>query len=201
MLVRDAVRRHGLLVGLHGYMEDAETQMARLESIPASDKWTLVSIQGLHRVYRGRSEQIASGWMVRQDRDVMIADNIAYVDAALASLEPRGDEAIVFAGFSQGVAMAFRAAVRGRHPAAGVIAVGGDVPPELLVDPRSRFPRVLLMRGSREDWYTDEKLRADEAALTARGVHITTVVYDGGHEWTDAVSAACAEFIASGRVG
>jgi len=199
--VRDAARRHGLLVGFHGYMEDAETQMARLESIPASDDWTLVSIQGLHRVYRGRSEEVASGWMVRQDRDVMIADNIAYVDAALASLAPPDGAPIVFAGFSQGAAMAFRAAVRGRHSAAGAIAVGGDVPPELLADPTARFPPVLLMRGSREDWYTDGKLRADEAALTARGVHVTTVVYDGGHAWTDAVSAACAEFIASRWVG
>jgi predicted esterase len=194
MLLREAARPRGLLVGFHGYAEDAEAQMARLQSIPGTEDWTLVSIQGLHRFYRGRSEQVVSGWMVRQDRETMIADNIAYVDTALSALSPDGVP-IVFAGFSQGVAMAFRAAVRGVRPAAGVIAAGGDVPPELLADESARFPSVLLMRGSREDWYTEDKLRSDVAALEARGVRVTAVTYDGGHDWTGDVSAAAGRFL------
>jgi predicted esterase len=91
--------------------------------------------------------------------------------------------------------MAFRAAVRGIRPAAGVIAVGGDVPPELIADEAARFPPVLLMRGSREDWYTEEKLRTDVAALESRGVQVTAVTYDGGHEWNAEVSAAAAAFL------
>jgi predicted esterase len=195
MLVREAAPPRGLLVGFHGYAEDAEAQMTRLESIPGAGDWTLVSLQGLHRFYRGRSEQVVAGWMVRQDRETMIADNIAYVDVALSTVASVEDLPIVFAGFSQGVAMAFRAAVRGRRSAAGVIAVGGDVPPELLADGSVRFPPVLLMRGRREDWYTEEKLRADEAALAGRGLPVTTVVYEGGHEWTGEVSAAAGKFL------
>ena len=42
----------GLLVGFHGYMENAEMQMQRLEAIPGGLEWTLVSIQALHRFYR-----------------------------------------------------------------------------------------------------------------------------------------------------
>lgn len=196
MLLREAARPLGLLVGFHGYAEDAETMLARLESIPGSERWTVASIQGLHRFYRGRSEHVVSGWMVRQDREAMIADNIAYVDAALATLTVPDSLPIVFAGFSQGVAMAFRAAVRGRRHGSAIIAAGGDVPPELLADPSARFPPVLLMRGTREDWYTEEKLRHDVAALQTRGVHVTAVVYDGAHEWTRDVSAAAAGFMA-----
>ena len=52
--------------------------------------------------------------MTRQDRDDMIADNIEYVDRVVAAAAPPGVP-LVTAGFSQGVAMAFRAGVRGRR--------------------------------------------------------------------------------------
>jgi predicted esterase len=196
---RKAPGARGVLVGFHGYAENAETQMARLETIPGIDGWTLASIQGLHRFYRGRSGAVVSNWMVREDRETMIADNIAYVDEALAALDVPAATPIVFAGFSQGVAMAFRAAVRGRRQAAGVIGVGGDVPPELLADAGTAFPPVLLMRGSREDWYTDAKMHADAEALRARHVPVTPVVYDGGHEWSPDVSAAVGRFLLAVR--
>lgn len=102
---------------------------------------------------------------------------------------------IVYAGFSQGVAMAFRAALRGRHGAAGVIAVGGDVPPELLEDQRG-FPFVLLVRGRRDDWFTAGKFRADLNALAARG-RVRALEHEGGHEWNQPVADAAADFLAS----
>lgn len=189
VLVRDAPAPRGLLVGFHGYMENAEIQMERLASIAGTESWTLVSVQGLNRFYRGRSEEVVAGWMTRQDREAAIEDNIDYVNRVVAAT--RGsDEPIVFVGFSQGVATAFRGAVRGALSAAGVIAVGGDVPPELLADLSLSFPRVLLARGERDEWYTAAKLESDVTALSARGVPVQTLVYDGAHEWTPEVSGA-----------
>lgn len=191
----DAVRR--VLVGFHGYAEAAEAMLDRLQSIPGIEAWTLVAVQGLNRFYRGRTEEAVAGWMTRQDRETAIADNIGYVDAALdAALAGLSfSPPIVHAGFSQGVAMAFRAAVRGRRSCAGVIAVGGDVPPELLADGGARFPRTLLVRGESDDWYTGGKLQADEAGLRRRGVAVETSVVPGGHEWNTAVSRAAASFL------
>lgn len=194
-LVRAAGEPRGYLFGFHGYGETAELQMQRLESIPGADAWTLVAVQGLHRFYRGRTEEIAASWMTRQDRDAAIADNIQYVDRVVETVDP-GGRPIVYAGFSQGAAMAFRAAVRGRAPAAAVVSVGGDVPPELLGDPASRFPRVLLVRGARDEWYDSAKLQADVTALRTAGVEPQTLVHSGGHDWTAEVSAAAAAFIA-----
>jgi predicted esterase len=102
---------------------------------------------------------------------------------------------LVFAGFSQGVAMAFRAAVRGRAGATGVIAVGGDVPPELLTEDAARFPPVLLMRGANDDWYTQGKLDADVARLQSRGVDVRAFVFEGGHEWTTGASHEAGLFL------
>lgn len=139
----------------------------------------------------------AGSWMTRQDRDVAIADNIAYVNAALDVVPHDRSAKAVYAGFSQGVAMAFRAAVRGRHAAAGIIAVGGDVQPELLLDPQAAFPFVLLARGLRDEWLTAEKFRADLNALAARRARVRAHEFDGGHEWNDAVNLAASDFLES----
>ena len=201
VLVRPAraAASHGVLAGFHGYMENAAMQMTRLEEIPGASGWTLVSMQALHRFYRGRSEEVVGCWMTREDRELAIADNIGYVTAALDTVPHDERTGIVYAGFSQGVAMAFRAAVRGSAPAAAVVAVGGDVPPELLHDDAAAFPRVLLIRGEADEWYTQQKFEADVAALTSRGVTLAHLVVDGGHEWNDAVGAAIGTFLADLR--
>jgi predicted esterase len=187
---------HGVLAGFHGYGEDAAIQLERLERM-TDPAWTLVAVQALNRFYRGRSRETIAGWMTRDDRLAAIADNIAYVDAALDAVHAEaGQPIVVLTGFSQGVAMAFRAAVRGRRPASAVIAVGGDVPPELLEDPSALFPEVLLVRGERDEWYTAAKMAHDTAALIARGVHVRTEVVEGGHEWLPAVSVLAGRFLA-----
>jgi predicted esterase len=190
-----AAASRGLLVGFHGYMENAAIQMTRLEELPDALRWTLASIQGLHRFYRGRSEDVVAGWMTREDRETAIADNLAYVAAALETVPHDPAGRIVYVGFSQGAAMAFRAAVRGQRTATAVIAVGGDVPPELLEDSSTAFPHVLLARGERDEWYTQAKQETDIAALTARGVSLQTVTYDGAHDWTAAAATAIGDFL------
>ena len=197
VLVREAraVAQKGILVGFHGYMENAPIQIERLEAIPGSSAWTLVAIQGLHRFYRGRTEDIVASWMTREDREEAIADNLGYVSAALDHVPHDESTQVVYTGFSQGVAMAFRAAVLGTARAVGIAAVGGDVPPELLENTGRRFPAVLFTRGSRDEWLTQPRFDRDVAALTARGVALTAKVYDGGHEWNAEVSAAIGEFL------
>lgn len=184
----------GLLVSFHGYGENADIQMERLVAIPGTGPWTLVSVQGLHRFYKGRGEDVIASWMTRQDREDAIRDNVAYVDSVVEATRVK-DEPLVCLGFSQGVAMAFRAAVRGRVKASGVIGVGGDVPPELLADPASWFPRVLLTRGVRDEWYTAEKMGKDYRALRPRVDDVQTFEYQGGHEWTEEVARAAGQFI------
>jgi dienelactone hydrolase len=197
ILVRQAraAAARGVLIGFHGYMENAAIQMKRLEEIPGTETWTLVAIQALHRFYKGRTEEVVASWMTREDRDDAIADNLAYVTAALDTVPHDDATRIVYAGFSQGVPMAFRAALGGRERADAVIAVGGDVPPELLADTSAVFPPVLLLRALRDEWYTPAKHETDVAALTRRGVRLHVVTYDAAHEWNAAVGDAIAAFI------
>ena len=195
------------LVGFHGYAEAAEIQLERMASIPGSARWQLISIQGLHRFYRGRTEQVVSSWMTRQDRDLALGDNVAYVNAVLDRIAASSSETgrrlpLVFAGFSQGVAMAFRAAChQTRHGATvpgnvGVVAIGGDVPPELDHLALGGISHVLLCRGVRDEWYTDAKWTADTVRLRAavKG-DLAVRELDAAHEWTPEFSAAAGRFL------
>ena len=176
----------GLLVGFHGYAQSAEDMLAELELIPGSERWTLVSVQGLHRFYaRGHGKVVAS-WMTREDREQAIADNLGYVNRVVGgALRAVGDEAtVVFLGFSQGVAMAYRAAVLGERRASGLIAIGGDVPPDVKEASADRFPPILLAAGESDEWYTAARAEEDEVFLRARGLRHEVFRYAGGHVWT-----------------
>src|SRR5262245_11945989 len=146
----------GLVVSFHGYAESAGAAMERLQTIPGAGAWRLVAIQGLNRFYRGRSEDVVAGWMTREDRELAIADNIAYVSNVLDAVarEWGNEERLVFVSFSQGAAMAYRAACTAARSVSGVIALAGDVPPELDRSVLARIPAVLIGRGSRDEWYT-----------------------------------------------
>jgi len=198
VLVRDAASDGPvrLLVGFHGYAQSADEMFAELDEISVNKAWTVAAIQGLHRFYRRRTETTVASWMTRQNRDVLIADNIAYVDAAIAALAAeRQVENLVVCGFSQGVAMAFRVGVRGLRRADAIVALGGDVPQELLDDRSIAFPRVILARGRDDAFYTKERLEKDAAALRDRGGRVETIRFEGGHEWHDSVRIALAALL------
>jgi uncharacterized protein len=76
------VRYHGETARI----ETAEEEMARLQTIPGIDRWAIASVQGLHTFYRRRTNEIVASWMTRQNRELAIADNIAYVSSVVGRL-------------------------------------------------------------------------------------------------------------------
>ena len=201
-LVAPSTASAPLLVAFHGYAELAEAALDRLRAIPGADRWTLLSIQGLNRFYQRRTNDVIAGWMTRQDRELAIADNLAYVSGVLDAVlrEWPTTRPVVFSGFSQGVAMAFRAAAASAHDVDGVIAAGGDVPPEISPDRLAAVHSVLLCRGTRDEWYTAEKFSADRRRLIDAGAAVTPLEFDGGHDWSPEVVAAASQFLAE-RLG
>lgn len=169
-----------LLVGFHGYAETAAAHLDAIGRIPGADRWLVVAVQALHPFYT-RDQRVVASWMTRDDRELAIADNIDYVGRVLDAV--RREWAVtgttVFAGFSQGGAMAYRAAAR--YPADALIVLAADVPPDVAASTRA-LPRVLLGRGTRDEWYTAEKLAADVETLSTRAP-TAECVFEGGHEW------------------
>ena len=153
-------------------------------------------MEALHPFYTRQGDVVAS-WMTKQGREQAIDDNIRYVASVVAELKRRfgAPRRLVYSGFSQGVAMAWRATVRAGHPCHGLIALAGDVPPEVAAGEHSSLPPVLLGRGLTDAWYDEKKMGADLEVLNRLGVDVTECVFEGGHDWTAEFFQAAGKFL------
>lgn len=187
ILVRHGPESH-LLVAFHGYAQNAEIEMAELELLDVAG-WTRVAVQALHPFYLRQSDQIGATWMTRQDREEAIVDNVEYIRRVLAQFPT--PQRLVFTGFSQGVAMAWRAATA--FAADGLMVLGGDAPPDIPAD--IPLPPLLLGRGDDDDWYTAEKLEKDMKFIGGR-TSVELCRFPGRHERSEAFRTAQREFLA-----
>jgi predicted esterase len=189
----------GFIMAFHGYAEAPEQVLEGVRAIPGIEDWTVVAPMALHRFYRrggSRSDQVVGSWMTREDRDLAIRDNLSYANRVIESVEIARAKPVIFLGFSQGASMAYRAALLGSRRAAGIVALGGDIPPELrALAGRGDWPEVLIGAGDHDQWYTAAKLEVDEAALSECGVVPYVVRYAGGHAWTREFCEAAGRWI------
>jgi predicted esterase len=185
-----------LLLVCHGYGEGPEAALAAALRIPGIAPWRIVAPQGLHRFYTKTGEVVAS-WMTKQDREQTIADNVGYLAQVLAALgrEHGAPRHLVVAGFSQGAAMAWRAAVRSGVRVDGLVVHGGDLPADVAAEVPATLP-VLVGRGEADTWYGEDKLSHDLERLAARGLRPTVVRFAGGHEWGEELVVAIGAFLA-----
>jgi len=188
-----------VLLGFHGYAETAGVQLVHLTRLDPAGAWLRVSVQGLHRFYT-RQQDVVASWMTREDRDLALADNIAYAEAVRAAVDASyaTTGAFVAVGFSQGAAQAYRAGLAGGRACAGILALGGDLPPDV-AERAAALPPVLIGRGSDDPWYSAEVLADDVARLEAAGVRYTVCEFAGGHEWAPTFVATASAWLASRR--
>ena len=111
-------------------------------------------------------------------RERAIADNVALRGGGGGRACERGAAGagrLVFLGFSQGAAMAYRAAAEqpaAASPATALVVLGGDVPPELEDRDLSGFPPVLLGRGTQRGVVLGREDGADVELLRGKGVDV-----------------------------
>ena len=182
-----------VLIGCHGYGQNAAILMRELNSIPGADAWRRVSVQALNRFYTRNDEAVVASWMTREDRDHAIADNIQYLKNVVSAVAADATS-IVFLGFSQGASMASRAAARVTPKAVGLILLGGDISPDVKDDATVQLPPVLIGCGVRDTWYAG-RLDKDVEYLTSRGIPHQVTRFDGGHEFTDEFRAAAGDWL------
>jgi predicted esterase len=186
-----------LLVGFHGYGENAETHLEQQRRLPGADRFRGIAVQALHRFYNTKKGEVVGSWMTRLDREQAIEDNLSYVKRVLDEIERDFGPApgLVYVGFSQGAAMAYRCAARIARPCQGVVVLGGDLPPEVGDDPKASLPPVFIGRGTEDKWYTEDKHARDLEVLRSRGVPVEALVFSGGHEWSSEFLEAAGRFL------
>jgi predicted esterase len=181
-------------VGFHGYQENAAIGLEVLRKIADRRPVGLVSVQALHRFYT-RANDVVASWMTKEDREFAIADNTAYVANVLSAV---ADEfgltrPLIYVGFSQGVGMAYRAAALIQRPCDGIIALAGDLPPDV-APLAATLPPILLGRGTGDGWY-DEKKAAADLAILAPSTRFVPYVFEGGHLWHPGFTTRAGEFV------
>ncbi len=187
-----------LMVGFHGYAENAEDQMARMERVAAGDVWLLCSIQALHPFYTRADGRIVAGWLTALDLPTAVHDNLQYIGSVRAALNDRYSirPGMVFCGFSQGATMAYRAAAD-TDGDVHIIAAAGGIPAEIGADRLGPLTGVLIARGGRDRRYSEEAMLRDSGRLQDAGVRVSTVTFPGIHEWGEGLDPSVRAFLDS----
>jgi predicted esterase len=197
VLVEDAASASNsgrVIIGCHGYAQNAPIMLKDLNTIPGIDAWRRVSVQALNRFYTRGDEAVVASWMTREDREDAIADNIQYLQNVVSAVAADA-KTIVFLGFSQGASMVSRAAARVTPHAAGLILLGGDIAPDVKEDPSAQLPPVLIGCGVRDTWYAG-RMDKDLTFLQSRAAQHEVVRFDGGHEFNAEFAAAAGAWLA-----
>ena len=73
-----------------------------------------------------------------------------------------------------------------------------EVPaPDTLVFTGFSQGAAMAARGRLDDWYTEEKFNKDLSFLEAQKSGVRPLIFEGGHEWTDAFRDAASQFLST----
>jgi|SRR5436190_4010638 len=180
-----------LLIALHGYGAN-KRQMMREAKLMAPEGFTIVSLQGFHQHMREPKEEggplrFGFGWLTnyRPEESVRIHHKavLELIDNLIR--EKVADPARVFLlGFSQSCALNYRFAFTNPDRLRGVVGICGGIPGDWETNPayKSTGADVFHLAGTRDEFYTPERIRDYEQQLSTRARSVTFKRYDAAHE-------------------
>ena len=174
-----------VLILLHGFGQVAAEFLSVFSPLP--ERGILVAApQAPHQYYKNLAERrVGFSWLTRYERDQSIRDFVGYLEKFYDLLlhDYRIDRQRIFVlGFSQGVSMAYRLWAHSRIPLAGLIACGGDLPPDVAERLRVLPPLpVLLVHGRRDQVVPLSKAREAHSQLSAHGLPADLFEFEGEH--------------------
>ncbi len=145
---------HPLLIVLHGFGQVAGQFIKVLK--PLARKGILVAApQGAHQLYTNLKERrVGFSWLTKYERDQSVSDFVAYMEQLYKLLQETCEvdsQRVFMLGFSQGVSMAYRTWAHSSLPVRGVIACGGDLPPDIVEKLEGLPPIQILLVHGRQD--------------------------------------------------
>ncbi len=186
-----------LVLAMHGYGQACRNFIKTFAPLSAHNV-LVVAPQGLHQFYWS-NRRPGFSWMTSHQREQTIADNLAYLNRLYDALKTEhtfDPNRVFLLGFSQGVAMAFRAASTGHIPACGVIACGGNIPPEVAenLDSITPYPS-LVMHGRSDEVVPIAGSEMTVAALQQHNFPVDTHYFDGQHDIPETQVVAIAKWM------
>ncbi len=176
---------HPLLIVLHGFGQVAGQFIKVFE--PLAQKGILVAApQGAHQLYTNLKERrVGFSWLTKYERDQSVSDFVAYMEQFFKLLQETCEvdsQRVFMLGFSQGVSMAYRTWAHSSLPVRGVIACGGDLPPDIVEQLEGLPPiQILLVHGRQDEEVSPEKAQKALKHLRASGLKPELFDFEGGH--------------------
>ena len=180
-----------LLIALHGYGAN-KRQMMREAQLLAPKTFAIVSLQGFHQHIRepwqtGGPLRFGFGWLTnfRSEESVAVHHRALIDLIEILTAEGVADPSRVFLlGFSQSCALNYRFAFTHPGRLRGVIGICGGIPGdwETSTTYRQAPLDVLHLAGTRDEFYSPERVQDYERQLKTRARSVVFKSYDAGHE-------------------
>ena len=180
-----------LLIALHGYGAHKRYMMREAEMM-APAEFAIASLQGFHQHMKdpweaGGPLRFGFGWLTNFRPEESVALHHRAIIDLIETLSNEGiaDPSRVFLlGFSQSCAINYRFAFTHPDRLSGVIGICGGIPGDWETSStyRNAETDVLHLAGTRDEFYTPERVRDYERQLKTRARSVVFKSYDAAHE-------------------
>jgi predicted esterase len=181
-----------LLIALHGYGAN-KRQMMREAQLMAPQQFAIASLQGFHQHIKEPREtggplRFGFGWLTNFKSEESVAVHHRALLDLIDILTDEGiaDPARVFLlGFSQSCALNYRFAFTHPEYLRGVVGICGGIPGDWETSHAYRESQldVLHLAGTRDEFYSPERVQDYERQLKTRARSVVFKSYDAGHDF------------------
>jgi predicted esterase len=197
-----------LLVALHGYGSNKGWMMREArQHVP--EGFAVAALQGPHQHMKeprekGGPPRYGFGWLTNFRPEESVALHHRAVLDLIETLVARGVArrgGVFLLGFSQSCALNYRFAFTHREALRGVIGICGGTPGDWETNPAYGETRaaVLHLSGTRDEFYTPERVAPYAEQLRRRARDVETRAYDAAHEFVPEMRADVRAWLA-GRI-
>jgi predicted esterase len=180
-----------LLIALHGYGAN-KRYMMREAQLMAPEQFAIASLQGVHQHIRepwteGGPLRFGFGWLTNFRSEESVAIHHRALIDLIETLTAEGvaDPTRVFLlGFSQSCALNYRFAFTHPDRLRGVVGICGGIPGDWDTSSTYRNAEidVLHIAGTRDEFYTPERVHDYERQLKTRARSVEFKSYNAAHE-------------------
>lgn len=180
-----------LLIALHGYGANKRYMMREAE-LMAPEHFAIASLQGFHQHMRDPREaggpmRFGFGWLTNFRAEESVAIHHRALIDLIDTLTDEGfadPKRVFLLGFSQSCALNYRFAFTHPDRLRGVVGMCGGIPGDWETSPTYREAGfdVLHLTGTRDEFYTPERVRDYERQLKTRARSVVYKTYDAAHE-------------------
>ena len=180
-----------LLIALHGYGANKRYMMAEARMM-APEQFAIASLQGFHQHIKepwqeGGPLRFGFGWLTNFRSEESVAIHHRALIDLIETLTAEGvaDPGRVFLlGFSQSCALNYRFAFTHPDRLRGVVGICGGIPGDWETSSTYRNAEidVLHIAGTRDEFYSPERVRDYERQLNTRARSVEFKSYNAAHE-------------------